>query len=500
MRSPDDSPLRDGNRDRLMGLLTERAAKTLAYYLLETNHNMHNWMNRFIKDNPIPRDGNWDDVSGDSFLRKLLSMPMEEASPWGRDELFHNASLTDVDPRSIAQRIMEIRTQLALEFVQDLKYVAEDNKLLQLETLQASLLSTDSAIADGSAAARQAATNAPGGSGSPSGASSPSGSSTPGGVNSRPRDGDGEAARMRMRAERNSKDKAKKSVLPPSGSTPSNWRMRLEVEAQVHGDDPASPSAPASVTGIPDNTQTGIISPIRPPPAASAPPAVPAASDTPAAASSAQPSLASSSGPPTSSSSSSSSSGAAAAPPPLHPEVAEMLPLIRSRPSEALTPDVAAMLSSLALMSNGQLHPDIVSALRDAVAGGARLHPEMAELLRIDLDSSISGSGSASSASSASGSSSSGPAGAVVGSAGSGVGGGIAPRSSPGPSGPAVAAASAAAAAAAAASSSSSGSKPQVEVAESPAAVEAKQAKQEEDVEDAIAQLQNDSCLHSDDE
>ncbi len=32
---------------------------------------------------PLGRqDGNWDDVSGDSFLRKLLSMPMEEASPW----------------------------------------------------------------------------------------------------------------------------------------------------------------------------------------------------------------------------------------------------------------------------------------------------------------------------------------------------------------------------------------------------------------------------------
>ena len=31
-RSPDDSPLRDGNRDRIEGLLTMRAAKTLLYY------------------------------------------------------------------------------------------------------------------------------------------------------------------------------------------------------------------------------------------------------------------------------------------------------------------------------------------------------------------------------------------------------------------------------------------------------------------------------------
>jgi hypothetical protein len=43
-RSPDDSPLRDGNRDRLIGLLTLRAAKTLEYYFFETNLTYHNWL------------------------------------------------------------------------------------------------------------------------------------------------------------------------------------------------------------------------------------------------------------------------------------------------------------------------------------------------------------------------------------------------------------------------------------------------------------------------
>ncbi len=32
-RDPNDTPLRDGNRDRLIGFLTERAAKTLLVYL-----------------------------------------------------------------------------------------------------------------------------------------------------------------------------------------------------------------------------------------------------------------------------------------------------------------------------------------------------------------------------------------------------------------------------------------------------------------------------------
>ena len=42
-------------RDRLIGLLTERAAKTLLYYLSETNLNVYHWFGVYIKENPIPR-------------------------------------------------------------------------------------------------------------------------------------------------------------------------------------------------------------------------------------------------------------------------------------------------------------------------------------------------------------------------------------------------------------------------------------------------------------
>ncbi|WIA39874.1 hypothetical protein OEZ86_013318 [Tetradesmus obliquus] len=143
MRSPYDSPLRDGNRDRLIGLLTERAAKTLMVYLMETNANVYSWLVNFYKQNPIPKDGSWDEISGEAFLRKLLAMPIEEAKyNTGRDELFDNVRSCDVDPRSIAQRVMDIRKQLAEEFIQELQQVAEENALLLRETLQSSL-STD---------------------------------------------------------------------------------------------------------------------------------------------------------------------------------------------------------------------------------------------------------------------------------------------------------------------------------------------------------------------
>jgi hypothetical protein len=48
-------------------------------YLMETNVNVYSWLITFYKANPIPRNGSWDEVSGDAFLRKLLSMPVEEA-------------------------------------------------------------------------------------------------------------------------------------------------------------------------------------------------------------------------------------------------------------------------------------------------------------------------------------------------------------------------------------------------------------------------------------
>lgn len=143
LRSPYDSPLRDGNRDRLIGFLTERATKTLLCYLMETNLNLYHWLLMFLKANPIPKNGNWDEVSGETFLRTLLAMPIAEAKfQTGRDPVFDNVVSCGVDPRNIAQRIMEIRTQLATEFIQDLNAVAEENSLLLRETLSISLEST----------------------------------------------------------------------------------------------------------------------------------------------------------------------------------------------------------------------------------------------------------------------------------------------------------------------------------------------------------------------
>ncbi|EFN57571.1 expressed protein [Chlorella variabilis] len=151
MRSPDDTPLRDGNRDRLMGLLTTRAASTMAHTVEEDNPALHSWLNRYLQENDIPKDGNWSDVSGENFLRTLLTRPVEEISGSFSDEepQFANASPVGGDPRQTAQRIMDLRHQIAKEWIEELQSVPEENSVLMQETLLKSLSATPDSSAAG---------------------------------------------------------------------------------------------------------------------------------------------------------------------------------------------------------------------------------------------------------------------------------------------------------------------------------------------------------------
>jgi hypothetical protein len=52
-------------------------------------------------------------VSGETFLRTLLSMPVSSAKfETGRDEMYDCTVPIGVDPRNIAQRIMDVRALL----------------------------------------------------------------------------------------------------------------------------------------------------------------------------------------------------------------------------------------------------------------------------------------------------------------------------------------------------------------------------------------------------
>lgn len=141
MRSPDDTPLRDGNRDRLMGILTDRATRTLEHSLQDNNPALHVWLSLYLQQNSIPKDGNWSDVSGENFLRTLLTQPIEDISGSFSDEepQFANASPIGGDPRLVAQRIMDYRHAIAKEWIEELKAVQEENKLLLSESLMSSL-------------------------------------------------------------------------------------------------------------------------------------------------------------------------------------------------------------------------------------------------------------------------------------------------------------------------------------------------------------------------
>ena len=137
---PDDSPRRDGNRDRLVGLLTQRACRTLLFYCSETNQHMYHWLNAFIKENPIPREGKVEDISGETFLMTLMQQPPEQAraQPW-LDPIFDCSKPLTVDPRQVAQRLMDIRVAIAKEFQEDLNRIEEENMEMLRQSLMVSL-------------------------------------------------------------------------------------------------------------------------------------------------------------------------------------------------------------------------------------------------------------------------------------------------------------------------------------------------------------------------
>ena len=105
-----------------------------------------------MKDHKIPKDGSWDDVSGETFLRELLLAPMQETR-WGEsvgvNTLFDCTGSILVNPRDVAQRILEIRTQIAKEMIEDLKQVSEENASLMRETVLSSFTLDNITVAEG---------------------------------------------------------------------------------------------------------------------------------------------------------------------------------------------------------------------------------------------------------------------------------------------------------------------------------------------------------------
>lgn len=73
-----------------------RAAKTLLYYFFELNPTLYGWLSMYLKEHEIPRDGSWDDVSGETFLREMLMTPIEETR-WGQQVVRLRSNYTRID-------------------------------------------------------------------------------------------------------------------------------------------------------------------------------------------------------------------------------------------------------------------------------------------------------------------------------------------------------------------------------------------------------------------
>ena len=71
---------------------------------------------------------------------ELMQRPAEQAraQPW-LDPLFDCSTPLTVDPRQVAQRIMDIRVQIARELQQDLNKIEEENMEMLRQSLMLSL-------------------------------------------------------------------------------------------------------------------------------------------------------------------------------------------------------------------------------------------------------------------------------------------------------------------------------------------------------------------------
>ena len=71
----------------------------------------------YINENPIPDAGAWEDVSGETFIRGMLQGEGARVIPEVKaalvDPLFDCSPVLGVDPRQVAQRILDIRKQVS---------------------------------------------------------------------------------------------------------------------------------------------------------------------------------------------------------------------------------------------------------------------------------------------------------------------------------------------------------------------------------------------------
>jgi len=112
---------------------------------METNVTLYGWWVEYLRENRIEWgsfNGGVGDPSGNDFLRKLLGgeqITTKWGHQMGREAMYDCTPILDVDPRGMAQRVLDVRTQLAAEFIQDLEDMTEENSILFRETLKNSL-------------------------------------------------------------------------------------------------------------------------------------------------------------------------------------------------------------------------------------------------------------------------------------------------------------------------------------------------------------------------
>ena len=119
-----------------MKLLTIQALKTCLFYLMETNGELHLYLNNYIAQNPLT-----DDV--DEWLVELAAAPLTkvESKMNARVPTIESLQLKfrEVSPRDVVERVLSFQAELAKEFCKSLEKLGVENAKILRKALERTL-------------------------------------------------------------------------------------------------------------------------------------------------------------------------------------------------------------------------------------------------------------------------------------------------------------------------------------------------------------------------
>ncbi|CAD7701607.1 unnamed protein product [Ostreobium quekettii] len=140
-RATGGSVYRGETKALLRSLVTRQALKTLLHYLEETNPQLHYFLHAHVVEHPLKMDG-----SSEDWLTELAATPLTKVRDPRRSTaptMEAEAAVKgekEVSPRDLAERILELRAQIAQEVAEDAELMPGFNDAVLRRALAKTIL------------------------------------------------------------------------------------------------------------------------------------------------------------------------------------------------------------------------------------------------------------------------------------------------------------------------------------------------------------------------